>query len=237
MPSIRAHRLLASALTNRSHRRPACVYRPMVTALEGRALLSTFVVQNLNDSGKNSLRADLALAQNGDTITFAKGLTGTITLTSGYLGVFNGVNIVGPGAGKLTISGGGTSGVFVIDTYGSSTPVTVSGLTITGSDANDAGLTNIGGMMTLANLSVTANQGGGIENEYFGIMTIQNSEISGNRAQQGAGIDNSGTLTVTNTSFFENTAQAPMGSGSVGGAIYSEHPLQSSRGVRFPVRR
>jgi hypothetical protein len=89
--------------------------RPEPTTLEGRALLSTLVVQDLNDSGDGSLRAEIGLAQNGDTIKFAGGLTGTITLFSGPLVVQTGIDIKGPGADKLTVSGGGTSGIFLIE--------------------------------------------------------------------------------------------------------------------------
>jgi hypothetical protein len=47
--------------------------------LEDRTLPSTFTVLNLNDSGPGSLRA--AIASGDDTIAFANGLHGTITLT------------------------------------------------------------------------------------------------------------------------------------------------------------
>src|SRR4051812_25486121 len=70
--------------SGRSRRR----LRPTVTALEGRALLSTLTVSNTNDSGPGSLRAAVAQANangGGDTIVFSSlfDTPRTITLTGG----------------------------------------------------------------------------------------------------------------------------------------------------------
>jgi len=67
---------------------------------------ATITVINTNDSGPGSLRQALANANNGDRINFA--VTGTITLTSGGLGITKNVTISGPGANRLSING--TSG-------------------------------------------------------------------------------------------------------------------------------
>ena len=44
-------------VTTAPGRKPSRRYRPEFMPLEGRALLSTFTVSNLNDSGPGSLRA------------------------------------------------------------------------------------------------------------------------------------------------------------------------------------
>jgi hypothetical protein len=203
-------------------------FRPELAPLEGRALLSTLTVQNLNDSGDGSLRAEIALAQDGDTIRFAHGLSGTMTLTSGPLVIQTGLEIKGPGADRLTVSGGGTSGVFLVESpYGTPPPppivVSLSGITIAGSDLSDRGLTNFGATMTLKNVTVTANQGGGIFN--YGIMTVKDSEINGNTTGTpgsgvgtGGGILNLATLNVVSSDVSNNTVQ---GSDSIGGGILS----------------
>lgn len=71
---------------------------------------ATRTVQNNNDSGPGSLRAALAAAVNNDIINFAPTVRGTITLSSGPL-VFETpgttVEIEGPGADLLTLSGSG----------------------------------------------------------------------------------------------------------------------------------
>jgi len=64
---------------------------------------TTISVTNKNDSGPGSLRRALAIANNGDTITFA--VTGTITLTSGGLLIGKNVAISGPGNDRLSIDG------------------------------------------------------------------------------------------------------------------------------------
>src|SRR5207248_8677930 len=87
---------------------------------------TTIVVTNTNDSGPGSLRNALAIANDGDTITFA--VTGTITLTSGELLVNKSVIISGPGADTLAVDGNAKSRVFYI---ASGRTVTISGLTIT----------------------------------------------------------------------------------------------------------
>ena len=79
--------------------------RPRLEVLEDRTLLSTDIVTNTNDSGAGSLRATISSASPGDTIAFASGVTGTITLTSGELDINENLDIEGPGAGILTISG------------------------------------------------------------------------------------------------------------------------------------
>jgi hypothetical protein len=84
--------------------------------LEDRTLLSTYLVTNLNDNGTGSLRAAVqaADASPGSTIDFAKGLHGTITLTSGELDITSSTTVNGPGANKLAVSGNNASRVFEI---------------------------------------------------------------------------------------------------------------------------
>jgi hypothetical protein len=62
---------------------------------------ATLTVTSLADSGAGTLRAALAGAANGDTITFA--VPGTIPLTTGQLSVTRSVTIAGPGAGLLAV--------------------------------------------------------------------------------------------------------------------------------------
>lgn len=71
------------------------------TLLPGTVEATPLTVTNLNDNGPGSLRALLATAVDGDTITFQVGLTGSILLTSGTLTVAHNVTIQGPGASTI----------------------------------------------------------------------------------------------------------------------------------------
>jgi hypothetical protein len=73
----------------------------------------------------------IAAAVSGDTIVFDSSLKGqTITLTSGELVIDKSLEIEGPGAKHLTISGNDASRVFDIVTAGLT--VTIAELTIAG---------------------------------------------------------------------------------------------------------
>jgi hypothetical protein len=84
----------------------------LLAAIPARA--ATFTVTNTADGGAGSLRAAIAAATNGDTITFSLSSPSTILLTSGRLLISQSLTISGPGPGSLAISGSGTNGVFEI---------------------------------------------------------------------------------------------------------------------------
>jgi predicted outer membrane repeat protein len=119
-----------------------------------------WVVTNTNDSGAGSLRAVLAAAPTGSTITFDPSLNGqTITVLTS-LTITNSVAIRGPGANLLTISGGGTQQTIV-----GGAPVTISGLTFANGECySDGGAGTGGGAMhlgapsTLTSLVFTGNR-------------------------------------------------------------------------------
>jgi hypothetical protein len=72
------------AFSNRSARRSQRRFLPRLEAMEDRSLPSTFTVLNLADSGEGSLRQavlDANALPGADTIAFADGLQGTISLT------------------------------------------------------------------------------------------------------------------------------------------------------------
>src|SRR5438094_275625 len=76
--------------------------------------VTTFAVTNTNDSGPGSLRqatADANTAPGADTIHITA--SGTIHLMS-TLHITDEVTILGPGADRLAVDGGGSVGVFYI---------------------------------------------------------------------------------------------------------------------------
>lgn len=189
-------------------------FRPGLEALEGRVVLSTLTVTNALDSGKGSLRYEIAHASRNSTIDFAPSLAGqTITLTSGELDITTGVTIKGPGAGQLTISGGDNSRVFDVNARD---PVAVSGLTIRDGTAfpSNASLPFWG-------------DGGGILN--LSTLTLNGCIVTGNSASgaapsKGGGIYNAGNLTLTGCTVSNNRASADLAPAS-GGGIYNAGTL------------
>src|SRR5262249_5056415 len=101
---------------------------PHLAALEDRTLPSTLTVLNNADNGDGSVRALIAEAQDGDQIGLDDSMRGqTITLTSGELAITKNLDIEGPGADQLAVSGNHANRVF--DISGGVT-VTIAGLTI-----------------------------------------------------------------------------------------------------------
>jgi hypothetical protein len=223
-------------------RRSSATSRLNVEALEARYLLSTLTVTNLSDnpSDPQSLRGAIAQAHDGDTIAFAQGLGGTISLNPslGPLAVSKSLTIDGPGANVLAISGGNAVGVF--QTTGPT--VTINGLAIeNGFATQGGGINNQGSDLTLNSDYVVNNTargagadggGGGIWSGTDGNLTINNSTIAGNQAitdapgsHSGVGggifVEGSGFVALLNCTIADNAAQEGGSSfGSGGGGIF-----------------
>ena len=145
-----------------------------------------------------------------DTIEFAgDALTGTITLVDGELKVTESVDIVGPGASNLTISGAGTTGIFWFGDESGASTFNVSGLTLTGGNGEtDAGLPNrFGGAVLFF------DQFGGDDT-----LNISDSAIVDNTAVRGGGLHALlGTLNITDTTISGNSSTRVSGSTGGGG--------------------
>jgi len=190
--------------------------------LEDRALLSSiFTVTDNSDSPTDtgSLRYAVNNAPSGSTIEFASTVTSPITLTNGVLTIGTKLDIEGPGANNLTISGNNTTGIFSVT---GGTTATIAGLTLTGGISADGGAILNSGTLTVNNCTVTkstATYGGGIENE--GTLAANNCTISNNSAAGGGGIFNHAAATLTNCTIANNSAVN-------GGGIYNLNPATLS---------
>ncbi len=137
--------------------------------------------------------------------------------------------IEGPGAGLLSIDGGGAVSVFQVD---SDVTATLSGLTITDGAAGGGSGINNSGMLTVSSCSVTANEadlqsgsgnGGGIWNS--GTLNVEDSTLANNYAgEDGGGIWSSGTLTIVNSTVAANQCSGEA-SGNGGGICLSSGSL------------
>lgn len=192
----------------------------------------TFTVTNTADSGAGSLR-QAVLNSNGsiggtDTIVFDASFATaqTIVLTSGELAITDTLNVTGPGANLLTVSGNNNSRIF----HSNFATVAISGMTLTAGNGAGASLSGTGGAILVSNIAVTLSgvnvtgntstggHGGGV---FFdgGTHVISNSTISANDSGtgEGGGFYNQGaTLSVTNSTISGNTAN------SQGGGFYND---------------
>jgi hypothetical protein len=129
-------------------------FRPRLEALEDRSVPGTLTVLTTLDKGPGSLRDTLTRAKDGDTIVFDPCLNGqTITLTSDQLTLNKNLDIEGPGASLLAVSGNDTFRVFDVS---QGRTVTIAGLTIThGLGAGEPAT------LTVTGSSITDNQATG----------------------------------------------------------------------------
>src|SRR5215471_1360624 len=167
--------------------------------LEARTVPSTLTVTNaLDDGSAGTLRSTIAAAPSGATIDFSNQLRGhTIVLTGGQLVINKNLDIEGPGANKLIVSGNNASRVFDI---GNSATVTIAGLTIANGSATST-------------TDPSQQGGGGVLNEVGATVHLNNDVFSNNKALvvggalwNQAGPTSSGTATVSGSTFIGNEA-------------------------------
>lgn len=192
------------------------------------AQAATFTVSNLDDSGPGSLRQailDANGAAGADIVEFQAGLAGAIVLSSGQLVVSDSVDIQGPGALDLAVTGLGDSRLFYLYSGQALIDVTISGLTLAGGNANVGGaIADFGENLVIDGLAITGNvasvdvegggDGGGLwaddANGNGMTVSILNSTISGNTAgDDGGGVHLervAGAVTVLNSTLSGNYA-------------------------------
>jgi hypothetical protein len=200
-----------SSLFPRRGRAPARPRRrPTLEALEGRLAPATLTVTSATDSGPGTLRAELVAAAPGDTVVFDPGLAGqTITLTGGPLTLTKDVTITGPGAGLLSVSGGGASRVLEVP---NGVTAAISGLTV-----RDGLVADVGDPLEPA-------FGGGILNH--GALTLTDCEVRDNQAVNGGaggGVYSDGALLAVNCFIHDNqVSAAEFGADGRGAGVYSD---------------
>jgi hypothetical protein len=190
--------------------------------LEGRVMPSTLTVMNNADNGAGSLRAAITQAASGDTIVF-KNSVNNIVLTSGELVISKSLDIEGPGANKLTISGNDASRVFHV--LGGST-LTLANLSVAHGLASGALDQSITGLYS--GTGTGAGGGGGILNEAGATLNLNHDTVRDNQAVHGpsplaftvlgGGLLNLGTASVQGCLFSNNQVEGGNGLDNIGGS-------------------
>jgi uncharacterized repeat protein (TIGR01451 family) len=191
-------------------------------------LIKNPIVVNTGDDGVGSLRYSVTYAAPGSTVTFAPAVTSggpaTITLTTGQVVVGRNMTIAGPGADKLTVSGGDSVRVLSISP---GTTASIAEMTIADGNAGGSvggGIYNDHATLSVVGCTLSSNagfDGGAIYNDGSGSsasLIIRDSTIAENSCPGwGGGIYNlSGTVTIINSTLSQNA------SGLRGGGIFSD---------------
>lgn len=180
------------------------------------ASAATFTVSSTADSGPGSLRAAVAAAQTSsgpNLIQFARGVRGTIVLTSGAITISQSLTIAGPGAHRLSISGNDADRVFDIE-GGSATNVSISGVKIKHGVASSSSLHGSSGgaiyvsgaTLTLAEVVLSRNRA---------IDSVDGTAEGGAVAIVGNGAVNASDVTVQ-----RNRALSSSGGAALGGGLF-----------------
>lgn len=215
----------------------------LVLASTVQAQGSIFTVTKTADTNDGTCDADCSLreaitAANADPGSTVNIPAGTYMLTrtganednnvTGDLDITSPVIISGAGAANTMIDGRNLDRVFHIT---GAYPVSIQHVKIGNGrlQGTGGGLYNLGGTLTLDNVSFTGNGaqqidlgiGGALANAADGIVTVINGNFSTNTAAlRGGAISSAGSLTVINTIFDMNT-------GDTGGAIWVERGTAS----------
>ena len=174
------------------------------------------------------------------------GASGENNNASGDLDIKANVIIMGQGASKTIISGGGIDRVFHIDPANSGSytvqigDVTIKNGSVSGIGIYGGGIYNTDDTLYIANSAIYNNAtsgsigyGGGLYN-HAGQVTITNSDIYSNTTTgdtaYGGGVSNNvnGEMTITNSDIYSNTVT---GSGSDGAGISNDGNLAISGGT------
>jgi hypothetical protein len=169
----------------------------LVAGLAQCACADTLTVATLGDPGpalQLSLRQAVSMSGDGDTIDFAPGLGGTITLLHGEIAITHALTITGPGPDVISVAADAKSRIFDVGNAASPTPfdVAIYGLTLTGGSVSDNGgaILSSGVNLTIDHCVIAGNGasgiGGGLAINGHN-FSITSTLVSGNSADSNGG--------------------------------------------------
>ena len=181
---------------------------------DGECTLREAITAANTDTASGTATGECAAGSGEDGIDI--GLTGTVNLTGALPDLSTNLAIAGPGADEFTVrrDSGGDYRIFTVT---SGSVVSISGITISGGNvplgSDGGGILINGGTLTITDSTISdnsADQGGGIFNQ-GGTLTVTSSTISDNSAIIGGGVFSNTDLsgpktTITNTTISGNTA-------------------------------
>ena len=163
------------------------------TAQAGNTYIVSTALDPIGPADTLSLREAITAANgaDGNTIQFAPALAGsTITLTTGEIQINHAMNIVGPGAGELEISGAYASRIFYLSCANTSQHVAISGLSLrNGSTAGYGGaISSKSCYLDLSGAHISASNAKGGGGVAFNNGRIVRTVVSGCSAGIGGGV-------------------------------------------------
>jgi predicted outer membrane repeat protein len=183
---------------------------------------STLLVTSPADNGPGSLRATIAAAAAGDVIQFDPSLNGQVILLATQINLSRELTIDGPGADKITISGGNRTRILSV-----TAPLTLTGVTLKNGLGSGAALLVSRARATVNGCTFTDNAapngtGGAIYNP-GSVLDFSSCTFARNTAAGfglgGAFYGSSGVaVRMTDCIFAANSAE-------FGGAIFADGPL------------
>jgi hypothetical protein len=180
--------------------------------------IASLEVRNTDNAGLYSLRQTmLDAATNGaQTIRFAAGVSGTISLQSALPSVGTAA-LIGPGADVITLQrvAGGNYPVLTIP---AGITTVVSGLTLTnGITTGEAGGLVNAGTLNASALTIRDNAGRGISNTLGATLDLRDSTLSGNTDGAGSALLNRGRAVLANVTISGNALTI-----GNGGTVFNE---------------
>jgi predicted outer membrane repeat protein len=188
---------------------------------------SKWYVDGVNGSNRNDCKSPqtacktighaISLSSRGDSILVAS------ATYAENLGIPFSLKIIGSGAARTIVDGGGVASVVLI--LNPKAHVTLSQITMRngGGQGDGGGVYNCFATVTIDSSILSGNSatsgmgnlgyGGAIYNCPGSTMTIINSTFTRNSAENGGAICNGGTLTINNSTFRENIARHRKGGG------------------------